>query len=193
MRLPRLISIVLFSVLLQSCDRAPEWNYTDISGRMPDLDFSLIGPGGKTVDTTDLAGKPALVFFGFTNCPHVCPMTLIAVSGVRKELGDLANDLQVLLITVDPERDTPEVLQAFTQSFGPWLTGLTGSEQALAKLRRDYGVYAAMESSSDLGNYNVMHTTALFVFDTQGRARLLITDVTDVKTIAADLRTLIEG
>jgi protein SCO1/2 len=192
MHLYKFAAIFLLAILLHSCGKAPEWNYTDISGRMPDLDFNLRSPAGP-LDAASLRGRPVLVFFGFTNCPHVCPMTLTAVSMARKELGDLADEMQVLLITVDPERDTPEALQAFTASFGPWLTGLTGSEEDLAALRQAYGVYAAMESSEEMGNYNVMHTTALFAFDAQGRARLLITDATDIEAIAADLRRLIEG
>jgi protein SCO1/2 len=192
MRLYKFAALMLLAGLLQSCGKPPEWHYTDISGSMPDLDFSLQSPGGL-LDAADLHGKPVLVFFGFTNCPHVCPMTLTAIAAVRKDLGALANEVQVLLVTVDPKRDTPEVLQAFAASFGPWLTGLTGSEEDLAALRQAYGVYAAMESSEAMGNYNVMHTTALFAFDARGHARLLITDVTDTKAIAADMRRLIRG
>ncbi len=158
---------------------------------MPDLEFKLTGPGGQSVDARSLRGRPVLVFFGFTNCPHICPTTLTQLSVAMKKLGSQAEDIQVFLVTVDPERDTPEVLENFTAAFGPWFTGLTGSEEDLAKLRKSYGVYSAMESSPDKGNYNVMHSTAVFVFDAQGRIRLLMSDVNHSDAVVADLRQLL--
>lgn len=185
------ISIALFASLLLSCNETPVWHATDISGALPDLEFSLVGTDGETVKSSQFLGKPVLLFFGFTNCPHICPMTLTQLSMVVDKMGAQAKDMQVLLVTVDPDRDTPEVMQKFTTSFGPWLTGLTGTEEALSALRESYGVYAAMESSRDKGEYNVMHTTAVFVFDAQGRARLLMSDVSNRDFVVADLRQLL--
>jgi protein SCO1/2 len=92
---------------------------------------------------------------------------------------------------LDPGRDTAEVMKSYTASFGPWLLGLTGEEEALTGLREAYGVYAAMESSDDKGSYNVMHSAAVFAFDANGRARLLISDVNDSDAVASDLKQLI--
>ena len=111
---------------------------------------------------------------------------------IRKKLEADADNIQVVLVSVDPERDTPAVMKSYTASFGPWLLGLTGSEDALTKLRESYGVCAAMESSDSKGTYNVMHSTAVFAFDARGRARLLISDVNDVDAVVSDLKQLID-
>ena len=191
MRALKLLLIPLLAVLLPSCSEPLDWHATDISGMMPDLEFSLTGPDGEIVDASSLLGKPTLIFFGFTNCPHVCPTTLTQLSVVMKKLGPQAGDIQVVLVSVDPGRDTPEVMKNYTASFGPWLLGLTGTEEALDALKQNYGVYAAMESSDSKGDYNVMHSTAIFAFDADGRVRLLISDVTDSDAVVSDLKQLI--
>ena len=183
---------LLMVVLLQSCGSPPTWNGTDVTGVMPDLEFTLTDTNGSNVDAASLRGKPLLVFFGFTNCPHVCPTTLTRLSVVMKELGPQADYIRVAFVSVDPARDTPEVMKKYTTSFGPWLMGFTGSEQSITKLRESYGVYAAMESSDDQGTYNVMHSTAVFAFDARGRARLVISDVHNTAAVVADLKQLIK-
>ena len=161
-----------------------------IPSKLPE--FSLTDQTGAEVNADTFRGQWDLVFFGFTNCPHVCPTTLTQLSVVMKKLGSQAGDIQVALVSVDPGRDTPEVMKSYTASFGPWLLGLTGTEEALDALRRNYGVYAAMESSDSKGEYNVMHSTAIFAFDAQGRIRLLISDVTDSDAVVSDLKQLID-
>ena len=182
---------LLVTLLLQSCSEPVSWHASDVTGMMPDLEFTLIGPDNEQVDARSLLGKPVLVFFGFTHCPDVCPTTLTQLSVVMKKLGPQADDIQVLLVSVDPDRDTPGVMKKYTASFGPWLLGLTGSEKDLDTLRKAYGVYAAMESSDDKGAYNVMHSAAVFGFDSMGQARLLISDVTDNDAVVSDLKNLL--
>ena len=179
-------------MVLQSCNKPLNWHATDVTGKMPDLEFNLTGPDGEIVKANSLLGKPVLIFFGFTHCPDVCPTTLTQLSVVMKKLGPQADDIQIALVTVDPDRDTPAVMKSYTASFGPWLLGLTGSEQALSTLRKTYGVYAAMESEDGKGSYNVMHSAVVFAFDAKGRARLLMSDVTDIDTVVADLKQLID-
>ena len=191
MRALKLTTILLLAMLLQSCNEPLNWNATDVSGVMPDLEFSLTGPDGEIVKSSSLQGKPALIFFGFTSCPDVCPTTLTQLSMIMKKLGSQASDIQVALVSVDPGRDTPEVMKTYTAQFGPWLLGLTGSEQALTTLREAYGVYAAMESSDEKGAYNVMHSAAVFAFDATGRARLLISDVSDIDAVVSDIKQLL--
>lgn len=191
MRALKLTFIGLLTMLAQSCSEPLNWSATDITGMMPDLEFSLIGPQGNVVDATALHGKPVLIFFGFTNCPDVCPTTLTRIKIAMKNLGPLADGIQVVLVSVDPDRDTPKTMKTYTASFGPWLLGLTGSEDALSTLKKSYGVYSAMESSDDKGQYNVMHNAAVFAFDEKGRARLLISDLSDNAAIVADLKQLI--
>jgi len=191
MRTLKFSFFLLVSLLLQSCSEPVSWHASDVTGMMPDLEFTLIGPDSEQVDASSLQGKPVLVFFGFTSCPDVCPTTLTQLSVVMKKLGPQADDIQILLVSVDPDRDTPEVMKKYTASFGPWLLGLTGSEEDLDALRKSYGVYAAMESSDEKGAYNVMHSAAVFGFDSKGQARLLISDVTDSDAVVSDLKNLI--
>jgi len=186
-------ALTLFLVIaLQSCNQPLHWNASDISGVMPDLEFTLTGPDGGLVEASSLLGKPLLVFFGFTNCPDVCPTTLTRLSVLMKKLGPDAHDIQVVLVSVDPERDTVEVMRRYTASFGPWLLGLTGPAADLNRLREAYGVYAAMESSDSKGSYNVMHSAVVFAFDAQGRARLLISNLDDTDAVVSDLKQLID-
>lgn len=192
MRTLKLSFILLVTLILQSCSEPVNWHASDVTGMMPDLVFTLIGPDNEEVNARSLQGKPVLVFFGFTNCPDVCPTTLTQLSVVMNKLGPKTKDIQVLLVSVDPDRDTPGVMKKYTASFGPWLLGLTGSEEDLDTLRKAYGVYAAMESSDDKGAYNVMHSAAVFGFDSKGQARLLISDVTDSDAVVSDLKNLID-
>jgi protein SCO1/2 len=189
---PLLLTGLLLSLLIQSCSEPLNWNATDISGMMPDHEFSLTGPDGEQVDASSLHGKAALIFFGFTSCPDVCPTTLTQLKVAIKSLADKSDDIQVVLVSVDPDRDTPEVMKRYTASFGPWLLGLTGSDEALTSLRKAYGVYAAMESSDAKGSYNIMHSAAVFAFDSKGHARLLISDLSNNEAVVADLQQLID-
>jgi protein SCO1/2 len=192
MRALKFALTLLLATLLQSCGKPPDWHASDVTGMLPDLDFSLTGPDGEVVEAGSLRGKPVLMFFGFTNCPHICPTTMTQLSVLMKKLGPRADDIQLALVSVDPARDTPEVMKNYTASFGPWFLGLTGSEEALAAMQKTYGVYAAMESSDSKGSYNVMHTTAVFAFDARGRIRLLISDLGDVDAVVSDLIQLVD-
>lgn len=190
MRIKALAMAVLLSFVLLACEPPHEWHGNNVSGVMPELHFLLTGPDEEIIDAESLRGKPVVLFFGFTHCPDVCPTTLTQLKVIMNKLGEQANDIQVLLVSVDPERDTPAVMKAYTANFGPWLLGLTGSEADLDALRKTYGVYASMQSSEDKGAYNVMHSPAVFVFDEQGQARLLYTDVSDSAAVAADIHQL---
>jgi len=192
MRALKLTFIIILTVSLLSCTPPYEWHGSDVSGMLPDLEFNLTGPDGNSVDAHSLRGRFVLVFFGFTSCPDVCPTTMTQLSVVMKKLGTLADKVQVLLVSVDPGRDTPEVMKSYTASFGPWFLGLTGPEDALATMRKAYGVYAAMESSDSKGTYNVMHNAAVFAFDAKGHARLLISDVSDSDAVVSDIKQLID-
>ena len=186
-------ALTLFLViLLQSCNQPLQWNASDISGVMPDLEFTLTGPDGAPVNANSLHGKPVVLFFGFTSCPDVCPTTLTRLSVLVKALGSQANDLQVVFVSVDPDRDTYEVMKDYTSSFDSWLLGLTGPEDNLPLKFHSSSVYAAMESSDSKGTYNVMHSAVVFAFDADGRARLLISNLDNSDAIVADLKQLID-
>lgn len=192
MRALRFAFTLILVISLQSCKQPLHWNASDITGVMPDLEFTLLGPDGEPFESGSLLGKPVILFFGFTNCPSICPTTLTRLSVLMKELGPEAKDIQVVLVSVDPDRDTPEVMNRYTASFGPWLLGLTGPEEDLTRLREAYSVYASMESSDSKGNYNVMHAVVVFAFDANGQARLLISDLDDSDVVLSDLKQLID-
>lgn len=200
-----LVTTLVMVLGLQACKDPYTWHANNITGMMPDLRFTLIGPDENKVDAKSLQGKPVLVFFGFTHCPDVCPTTLAQLKVVINKLGEDADGIQTLLVSVDPGRDTPAVMKAYTAGFGSWLVGLTGPKEDIDALRERYGVYASMESSDhegdhsdhqldhagDQGKYNVMHTTVVFAFDKKGKARLLFTDVSDSDAVVSDIRQLL--
>jgi protein SCO1/2 len=132
--------------------------------------FTLVGTDGKTVTDQDFRGKYMLVFFGFTHCPDICPAELQMVAEALDRLGDKANEVVPIFISVDPERDTPEVLAAYVKSFGPKFVGLTGSPDQIAAAAKAYRVsYTKFENKDSPGNYSVDHSALLYLMDPQGR------------------------
>jgi protein SCO1/2 len=130
--------------------------------------FQLIDSSGKTVTEADLKGKPFLVFFGFTHCPDVCPTTLFEVSEVLRTLGPKADGVRALFVTVDPERDTPQVMKDYLTSFDPHLIGLSGSQEAVDKMTKAYRVYSRKVPTKD-GDYTMDHTALVYLMDKQGQ------------------------
>jgi protein SCO1/2 len=130
--------------------------------------FKLTDHHGKTVTDRDFRGKPTLVFFGFTSCPDVCPTTLFELSQRLDDLKSAADRLNVLFITVDPERDTPEHLAVYLSSFDPRITGLSGTRDDIAAVLAAYGVYARKVPLSD-GGYTMDHTASVFMMDSEGK------------------------
>jgi protein SCO1/2 len=130
--------------------------------------FTLVDQDGRTVTERDFAGRPFLVFFGFTHCPDVCPTTLFEVSEVMTRLGKDADRVGALFVTVDPERDTPGKLKDYLSSFDPHVRGLTGNETAVAAMQRAYRVYAK-KVPLDGGGYTMDHSALVYLMDKQGR------------------------
>ena len=128
--------------------------------------FSLVDQRGKPVTERDYLGKPSLVFFGFTFCPDICPTTLFELTERLKELGPDADRLNVLFITVDPERDTPHQLALYLSSFDPRITGLSGSAGDIAKVMAEYRVYARKVPLAD-GSYTMDHTAAIYMMNSK--------------------------
>jgi protein SCO1 len=130
--------------------------------------FSLVDHHGKSVTDRDYLGKPTLVFFGFTNCPNVCPSTLLEITDQLKELGPDADRLNVLFITVDPERDTPQQLALYLSSFDPRITGLSGTPENIMAAEKAYHVYAKKVPLED-GGYTMDHTATIAVMNSKGQ------------------------
>jgi protein SCO1/2 len=130
--------------------------------------FHLVDQQGRTVTDQDMKGRPFLVFFGFTNCPEICPTTLFEMSEVFRSLGTDADRAGGLFITVDPERDTPQMLKEYLSNFDPHLRGLTGDAQSLASAIKGYRIYARKVPTAD-GSYTMDHTALVYLMDKDGR------------------------
>lgn len=150
--------------------------------------FALVNQDGRAVTEQDFKGKPTLVFFGFTNCPDVCPTTLFEVSEVLRALGPDADKVRAAFITVDPERDTPQKLKDYLSSFDPHLTALTGDPEAVARAAKAYKVYWK-KVPTEGGNYTMDHTAMVYLMDKDGRfVGRFNTNGRNVQDAAADLR-----
>ena len=130
--------------------------------------FRLTDGDGRTVTDRDFAGRPFLVFFGFTHCPDICPTKLFELSEVFRAMGTRAGDVRALFISVDPERDTPETMKSYVSSFDPRIVGLTGERTAIDQVEREYRVYAKKVPLKD-GDYTMEHTALVYLMDKSGR------------------------
>ncbi|MDE1183708.1 SCO family protein [Paraburkholderia sp.] len=179
---------------LAGCTRHDaHWQLADVSGHLPDLDFALTDDLGKPVDGASFKGRASLVYFGYTHCPDVCPETMGRLMQVIGKLGPDASKVRILFITVDPARDTPKALHDYVGAFDPQhALGLTGSDAQIESLAKRYRIAYQMEKRDARGDYEVTHSSAVYVFDAQGHARLLATDHDSPDTIAHDLRRVID-
>jgi len=181
-------------VMLGGCFGDDEnWNGKDISGLMPELAFELTGTSGDTVTAKQTDGNIRLLFFGFTSCPDICPATLQKLSRAVKDLPtELRKDTQIVFVSVDPQRDTPERIDSYVSFFSDRAIGLTGEEPALRELSKRYRTTFGYDEPDAEGNYNVSHSGAVYVFDREGKARLLIRPELSVEDIRTDLVALAE-
>jgi protein SCO1/2 len=189
------LAITMTLALLAGCSHKEEpWHLTNVTGHLPDLDFSLTGDDGKPVTGDTFKGDTSLVYFGYTHCPDVCPETMARLMQVLAALGPDAQHVRILFITVDPARDTPKALHDYVDAFdAQHVVGLTGSDRQIESMARKYRVAYQMEKRDPTGNYEVTHSSAVYVFDGEGHARLLATDRDSPDAVAADLRRIIEN
>lgn len=170
---------------------APSFNGTVIQS--PDLaaDFTLTASTGEQMSLSDLRGKVVLMYFGYTFCPDACPTTLNELKKVTAALGDRADEVQVVMVTVDPQRDTPEVLREYLAHFDPSFLGLTGTEEEVLAAATPLGIYFAAHEGSPATGYLVDHTTSVLAIDKEGYLRLLYSFETPGEAIADDMRHLV--
>ena len=169
----------------------PHGPFTDISGVMPDLEFVLTRANdGKTIDAHAYRGHIVILYFGYTNCPDICPTTLSDLASVLQRLGPQARDVRVLFVTVDPSRDQIPALKTYVNAFAPEIDGLRGSPDAIARLARRYRVTYAVTPASPGRAYEVMHSDSVFFFDRKGHPRYVATSVSDVSSIAGTVAAL---
>lgn len=181
-------------LLLAGCQRtAPlPFRLTNVSGHMPVLQFNLTDDQGHAVSAADYRGKVVLLYFGYTHCPDVCPLTLAHLHVVMQRLGKLADGARILFVSVDPARDTPAVLHAYVNAFDPHAVGLTGSARAIETLVKRYRSAFTREPASSDGNYEVSHSSAIYVFDRDGNPRVLSTPADSQDDLVHDLHLLLD-
>ena len=166
---------------------------TDITGLDYAKGFALTDHNGKPRTLADFKGKVVVVFFGYTQCPDVCPTTLSELAGIKKALGSEAERLQVIFITLDPQRDTPELMAGFVPAFDSSFLGLWGEQAVIDKVAKDFKVFAQKVPSKDSKSYTIDHTAGSYVFDDQGRIRLFVRHGQEGDGLQKDLQRLLAG
>lgn len=186
------LAALLLVTAITGCEQQPKtFTAVDITGAPYAKDFALTDHTGKQRTLADFRGKTAVVFFGFTQCPDVCPTTLSDMAEVKKKLGADGKKLEVLFISVDPERDTPALLAQYVPAFDPAFIGLTGTPEQIAATAREFKVFFQKVPGRTEKSYTVDHTAASFVFDPQGNVRLFVRYGTPVDAVVADLKNLL--
>lgn len=185
-------------MLLAGCGDTTKWHSIDVSGSLPALAFTMVrATDGKQVTQADYRGKIVLLYFGYTFCPDVCPTTLSNLARALTRIGHDAQQVRVLFVTVDPNRDTPPLLAAYVKNFAPQIEGLRGTADQLAALARRYRVVYSVTPATKDQPYEVTHSSAIYVFDAVGAARLIIASLSsthpDIPGTAADLKRLVEA
>ena len=194
-KLLTVLGFAAMALLASGCDKlsdkAPAFHATDITGVDYGKGFALTDHTGKPRTMDDFRGKLVVMFFGYTQCPDVCPTTMADMATVMKELGPAARDVQVLFVTVDPERDTQELLSNYVPAFDASFIGLRGDAAATARVAKEFKIYYAKVEGADPKAYTVDHTAGTYVFDKQGHLRLFIRHGQTPALIAHDLRQLL--
>lgn len=179
---------------LAACQPAPpppEFLATDITGAEFARDFSLVDHNGQTRALADFRGKVVALFFGYTHCPDVCPTTLSDFAAALRRLGPDAERVQVIFVTVDPARDTPELLRQFVPAFNPGFLGMYTDPETLRQLAKEFKVVYQKTSVKATDDYLIDHSAGTYVYDPQGNLRLLMPYGTSPDAIAQDLKTLL--
>jgi protein SCO1 len=193
----RFLAASFSTLTLAGCDRfvaslkAPTFNSTDITGAEFARHLELPDADGKARTLADWKGKVVVVFFGYTQCPDVCPTTMAELATIRKSLGAEGAKVESVFVTIDPERDTPEILKAYVGNFGPGFTALRGTPEQTAAAAKEFKVFYAKVPGRVAGSYTMDHSAASFVFDPAGRVRLYVPYGGDAKKFAADLKQLV--
>ena len=190
-----------FLFLVAGCDSGrPQFKHTDVTGADYARDFALTDHTGKKVTLADYRGRVVTIFFGFTQCPDVCPTALAEMRAVVEKLGADGPKLQVLFITVDPERDTQALLAQYVPAFHPTFVGLYGDAETTAKVAKDFKVFYQKVPGKSAGSYTVDHSAGTYVFDPQGKLRLFVRPPpsgepasTTADRLIGDIRLLLAG
>lgn len=181
--------------LIAACSKEekPQFKSIDLTGADYAKDFALPDQYGQMRSIRDFAGKVVVVFFGFTQCPDVCPTSMAELAGIKKQLGADGDKLQAIFITVDPERDTAELLKAYMANFDPGFIALRPGMDKLPQVAKDFKVYYKKVDGKTPGSYSMDHSAGSYVYDTQGRIRLYNRYGTGPEGLTADIRLLLKN
>lgn len=187
--------VVAATLALAACSGTPppQFANTDITGVDYGRDFALTDHTGRARTLADFKGKVVLLFFGFTQCPDVCPTSLSTMNAVLQQLGEDAQRVQVLFVTVDPERDTEALLASYVPAFNPNFLGLRGDPEQTAEVAKEFRVFYRKSGDTSGDAYSVDHTAGTYVFDPQGQLRLYVKYAQNVDSITSDIRLLLAG
>jgi protein SCO1/2 len=180
-------------VLASACtDSKPQFSAIDLTGADYAKDFQLPDHNGQVRSLKDFPGKIVVLFFGYTQCPDVCPTTMTELAQVKKLLGPDGDKLQVLFVTVDPERDTPQLLKAYMANFDPTFLALRGTPEQLAAMAKDFKVFYKKSEGKTPTSYSMDHSAASYVYDTKGQLRLYTRYGSGPDALASDIRLLLK-
>ncbi|MBB5204515.1 protein SCO1/2 [Inhella inkyongensis] len=188
-------TLLAASLALAGCDSQPKAAFQgiDLTGAAYARELKLSDPAGQPRSLADFKGKVVVLFFGYTQCPDVCPSTLGELQLVKQELGKDGERVQGLFVTVDPERDTPELLGQYIANFGPGMTALRGNPEQTQAAAKEFKVFYAKVPSKDGQSYTMDHTAASFLFDPQGQVRVYARYGQGPKALLHDLKLLLAG
>ena len=186
----RLVLLVLAAWLAACTPAGPSFKGSDVTGATFGRDFALTDPAGQPRTLADYRGKAVAVFFGYTQCPDVCPTTLAALAEATRSLGADADKVQVVFITVDPDRDTAALLAQYVPAFDPRFVGLRGDAAATERVAREFKVIYQKVPGTTPDRYTMDHSAGMFLFDRAGRLRVYESSA-DPAVLAHDLRTLL--
>jgi protein SCO1 len=186
-------TLVLGFGLVAACsEKQQSFTSVDLTGATYAKDFELTDHNGQVRHLKDFSGKVVIMFFGFTQCPDMCPTTMLELAEIKKNLGKDGDRLQALFVTVDPERDTPEILKAYMTNFDPTFLALTTTPEKLAELAKDYKVYYKKVPGKTPTSYTMDHSAGSYVYDTKGQLRLFTRYGTGAAALTQDIQQLLK-
>jgi protein SCO1/2 len=180
-------------LLLSSCNSKvePEFLSTDITNASFGRDFKLSDHNGDIRSLADFKGKVVVLFFGYTNCPDICPGIMGKLAGTIKKLGNDSNHVQVLFISVDPEHDTPALLKQYVSTFNPTFLGLSGDLQTTRNIAKEFKIVFQKQTETTHDSYIMEHSTGIYIFDPKGKLRLYVNSGTNMDIISHDILELL--
>jgi len=187
------VCLLVVLLALGACQQGkPGFRATDITGAEFGRDFALADHTGKPRALADFRGRVVVMFFGFTHCPDVCPATLAELAAAVKKLGTDGDKVQVLLVTVDPERDTPQVLSQYVTAFNPRFLALRGTAEETARVAKEFKIIYQKVAGARPDSYTMDHSAGTYIFDTQGRLRLYVSNGQGPEVFAHDIALLLK-